>query len=59
MKLNNTREKIIEVLSSDDLDMKKTNTILREVIDKIDYFKGGRGNHINRKEPYIFVNYKV
>jgi len=58
IKLSNTREKVIELLSSDDLDMKTFNSILREIIDRVEYFKDGRGSNLNRKEPYVTVVYK-
>ena len=59
MKLNNTKERIIELLSSDDLDMKNFNTVLRTLIDRIEYFKDGRGNHLKPKHPYISIIYKI
>ncbi|MCL1696237.1 recombinase family protein [Lysinibacillus sp. BPa_S21] len=58
-KLNNFREKVIEVLSSDETDVKKLNADLREIISHVAYYKQGRGNHLERKHPHLIVNFKV
>lgn len=59
MKLNNTKEKVIELLSSDDLDVKTFNTVLRNVIKRIEYYKGEKGNRLALKHPLLSVIYKI
>lgn len=59
MKLNEVREKTINLLSADDLDIKTFNTTLRELIKCIVYYKEGRGNQLERKQPSITVIFKV
>lgn len=58
-KLNNYREKVIDVLSSDVTDVIKLNADLREIISHVAYYKQGRGNHLERKHPHLIVNFKV
>lgn len=57
--LNETREKVIEILSTDSHDVKVLNTLLREVINHIEYHKSERGNHLKRVHPYLSIDYKV
>lgn len=59
MKLNNIREKVINILSSDESDVKSINAELREIISHVTYYKQGRGNHLEIKHPYININFKM
>lgn len=58
-KLNTVRDEVIEFLSSDYSDIQKSNAVLRRIISKVVYFKNGRGNHIDRKLPFVSVEFNV
>lgn len=58
-KLNNVKDKVVEILFSDEVDVKKLNADLREVISHVSYYKQGRGNQNVQKPPYLVVNFKV
>lgn len=59
LKLTETKERIIEFLSNDDSDIKSRNAFLRTVINRVDYYKGERGNGENVKRPFVHVEYKI
>lgn len=59
MKLTEVREKANTLLSSDSLDVKDFNTTLREIVKCVRYYKQGRGNHLDRKPPFITVEFKM
>lgn len=58
-KLNNVKEKVVDILSSDETDVKKLNADLREIISHVAYYKQDRGNHLEPKHPRLIVNFKV
>ena len=59
MKLNDRKEQVINILSNEHEDTKLLNTKLREVIESVEYFKGGRGNHKQLKRPHVSIVFKM
>lgn len=57
-RLNEIKEKIIDLLNNDSYDNVKTNAILRDVITCVYYSKDKRGNHLNPCHPEILIRFK-